>query len=455
MTEYLMKISGVHYAANPDSVSGQDDTEEMHVRTREMLSWIDRERPMVVLVAEPTNHFNPKAIMARALGRYIGRVGDDYLDVANGLLLHSGHPMILARIKKVVVRNHGYVVVAVDADESTRLQPLSLPEIEWRMGMSDLPQLPPGEQMQAEQEAAFILDTVLLPNLDATGVAELKAYLDIWMAGSRHDLSREARQARKVYIERMEASQNEEIRRLAEPLKEQQTSICGRTALNERTARWWIEWLESDEVNQMWLQWRLHIGNKLWNGLRQIDRRLQELPGELYNDIGKLDVFLARLYYMNTPRQALQAILALLMLRELTCRELGIGMHPMTEEDYQRDGFITNPMDMPTTIGRVVEFGKTQCELPIQRQTIQVLAQWLRDDYEQTHSMEIESLAEDRRNKLTKALEKSIERPQVCFNMEIVQSKETNIDKNYGPNIDNHDGGTISLPEKIIDNKGN
>ena len=38
MTEYEIRITGVHYGANGDSVAGQKDTEEMHVRTRELLS---------------------------------------------------------------------------------------------------------------------------------------------------------------------------------------------------------------------------------------------------------------------------------------------------------------------------------------------------------------------------------------------------------------------------------
>ena len=47
MAEYEIRISGVHYGANGDSVAGQKDTEEMHVRTRELLSRIDRVRPIV------------------------------------------------------------------------------------------------------------------------------------------------------------------------------------------------------------------------------------------------------------------------------------------------------------------------------------------------------------------------------------------------------------------------
>jgi len=34
MVEYRFRISGVHYAANPEAEAGMPDTEEMHVRTR-------------------------------------------------------------------------------------------------------------------------------------------------------------------------------------------------------------------------------------------------------------------------------------------------------------------------------------------------------------------------------------------------------------------------------------
>jgi len=51
MTEHRLKITGVHYAANPEQVAGQPDTEEMHVRTLEMLRWVRDEAPFVVLAA--------------------------------------------------------------------------------------------------------------------------------------------------------------------------------------------------------------------------------------------------------------------------------------------------------------------------------------------------------------------------------------------------------------------
>ena len=393
MAEHQLLISGVHYGANGDFVAGQKDTEETLMRTREMLSLIDRARPVVVLSPDPSNHIHRDAIQARALGQRIGRVSYDDNEKAWKLLRQSGKPMLLARVKDVFIENHGYVNVIVDADElQESLQP-SASEIEWRLWLSDLPLLPESEQLQAQQEVAFVLDNLYMPHLAEADFMEVKTYLDIWLENSWHDLSREARQKRSDYIELLLTAQSKEVRQLAEPLKEQRRRLLEREPLDRLATTWWDARLESAEVQYLWQQWRLKNENKLWLGLRRIDTLLRQLPGELYGDIGKLDVILSSLYYLNTPKKAFQSIMALLMLRDLTCRELGIAMHPMTEDEYEADGRITNPMEMPTTIGRVVAFAETQCD-KTQKQTIQLLAQWLRDDYEQSHPKEIEALAE-------------------------------------------------------------
>ena len=52
-------------------------------------------------------------------------------------------------------------------------------------------------------------------------------------------------------------------------------------------------------------------------------------------------------------------------------------------------------------------------------------------------------------HELTDVVKKSLEEPRTQINntLELVNKKETNIDKNYGPNIE-HNGGTLSLPSK-------
>ena len=124
MIEYRFRISGVHYAANPEAEAGMPDTEEMHVRTCELLSQIDRERPLVSLFAEPTNLFNPDCIMAVSRGKRIGRVADECLREVKSLMVESGEPMLFACVEEVAIKNHGYVMVSVEADELKKLQPL-------------------------------------------------------------------------------------------------------------------------------------------------------------------------------------------------------------------------------------------------------------------------------------------------------------------------------------------
>lgn len=142
MAEYEIRISGVHYAANGDSVAGQKDTEEMHMRTRELLSRIDRVRPIVTLSPDPENHVHERALQARALGKRIGRVALECVDLVWDLLRASGMPMLLAKVKEVAVRNHGYAVVTVSAEALQQTQPTVASETEWGPWLSDLPLLP-------------------------------------------------------------------------------------------------------------------------------------------------------------------------------------------------------------------------------------------------------------------------------------------------------------------------
>ena len=447
MAEYEIRISGVHYGANGDSVAGQKDTEEMHMRTRELLSWIDRVRPIVTLSPDPENRVHGRAIQARSLGKRIGRVAFECVDLVRDLLRASGKPMLLARVKEVAIQNHGYVVVTVSTDELQETQAPIVQEPEWGLWVSDLPLLPSSEQLQAEEEAAFVLENVFFPCLNECDVQELKTYVNIWLEGSRHDLSREARQKRALYIELLETAEDKEVRQLAEALKEQRRRICEREPLDEMATEWWQQRQEDPDVQRLWQQWRLKNDNKLWAGLRLIDSLLRQLPGDLYGDIGQMDVVLMRLYYLNTPRKAFQSIMALLMMRCLTCCELGIDMRPMTEDEYEQDGIIKNPLDIPTTIARVVAFGATRCN-DSQKQTIELLVHWLRDDYEQSHCEEIESLAADTQVRLANAIEEAANKPT--------------IDKFYNTGTYNDNSGATFTPavtsndkeqQKVIDEK--
>ena len=336
-TEYHIKISGVHYAANPEAEAGMPDTEAMHVRTRELLTKIDRERASVSLFAEPTNLYNPDCIMAFSKGEWIGRVADECVGEVKSLLAQSEDPILFARVEDVTIKEHGHLMVVVEAEKLTSILPLQSSAIEWDMWLKDdMMRLSPSKQVLIEKEAYYMLKRLLKTDIDDVDITDLKIYLGLWKQGSCHDLSRETREVRTQLISILEKSQRKEVRQQNEPLKQQRTSICGRMALIERASEWWTERLESEEMKRLWTQWWVANEGQLWNGLRDIDEKLRQLPGELYLDIDKREVVLSRLYYMNTPRKALDAILTLLMLRELICRHLGIEMKPMIETDYEK-----------------------------------------------------------------------------------------------------------------------
>ena len=336
--EYHIQISGVHYAANPEAEAGMPDTEAMHVRTRELLTKIDRERASVSLFAEPTNLYNPDCIMAFSKGEWIGRVADECVGEVKSLLAQSEDPILFARVEEVAIKEHGHLMVVVEAEKLTSILPLQSSAIEWDMWLKDdMMRLSPSKQVLIEKEAYYMLKRLLKTDIDDVDITDLKIYLGLWMQGSCHDLSRETREARTQLISILEKSQRKEVRQQNEPLKQQRTSICGRMALIERASEWWTERLESEEMKRLWTQWWVANEGLLWGGLRDIDEKLRQLPGELYLDIDKRDMVLSRLYYMNTPRKALDAIITMLMLRELTCRHLAIEMKPMIESEYGCD----------------------------------------------------------------------------------------------------------------------
>lgn len=107
MATYRIKIVGVHYAVNTDHTRPAPETEEMHIRTATFLRGLDEARPCVVLMPEPTNPVDARAVMARARGKRIGYVDKTQLDTVHALLQAGGGGFLRTRIDGVEARKHG------------------------------------------------------------------------------------------------------------------------------------------------------------------------------------------------------------------------------------------------------------------------------------------------------------------------------------------------------------
>ena len=159
------------------------DTEEMHVRTRELLTKIDRERASVSLFAEPTNLYNPDCIMAFSKGEWIGRVADECVGEVKSLLAQSEDPILFARVEDVTIKEHGHLMVVVEAEKLTSILPLQSSAIEWDMWLKDdMMRLSPSKQVLIEKEAYYMLKRLLKTDIDDVDITDLKIF---WDYGSR------------------------------------------------------------------------------------------------------------------------------------------------------------------------------------------------------------------------------------------------------------------------------
>ena len=161
MAIYRLKIVGVHYAVNPDSASSAEETELMHQRTAQRLSELDATRPRIVLVPEPTNPVDPRAVMARVMGKRIGYVDKTQLDVVHSLLQGNGGRALIASIVEVEARKHGWLYVALEASGEMPVEPLPKAEDAWKEWTSTIPAIAPDEAYFAREEAEVMLDDVL------------------------------------------------------------------------------------------------------------------------------------------------------------------------------------------------------------------------------------------------------------------------------------------------------
>lgn len=395
MAIYRLKIVGVHYAVNPDSFASAEETELMHQRTAERLRELDEKRPRVALVPEPTNPVDPRAVMARVMGKRIGYVDKTQLDIVHSLLQSNGGKSLIASIDEVEARKHGWLFIALEAGEEVPVEALPKAEDAWKEWTCCIPTIAPDEAHFAREEAEAVLDEVLsksstmlvpsggaLPTID---IDLLEEYIRLWLRSSLHDLSNEARLTREHYIMRLKQTtpQNtdsspktpsrnaipftERVRRNAVPLPEplsriralvselekQRTAICGQKRSNLRVAKWWKELLASKEMELLWKTWLARNGEDMEKGLNELVTPLRALPYDLYAYIDDRILFFSRLHYSHVPREKYWQIVSLMLLRERLQKELKGGgyetEHPWVNESFPQmeDGGCNHKLPHP------------------------------------------------------------------------------------------------------------
>ncbi|MBR5540784.1 MAG: hypothetical protein IKU64_00270 [Bacteroides sp.] len=316
MATYRLKIVGVHYAVNPDTALHAEETELMHQRTAQRLQELDEERPRVILMSEPTNPADVRAVMARVRGERIGYVDKTQLDIVHALLeMNAGCPL-MACIDEVEARKHGWFFVTLNTSEEVSIAPSQKSEEGWEKWVCNLPTIAPDEAHFARIEAEAVLEELLSKeNAVQTCIDDITYYMNLWLRSALHDLSNEARLMREHYIMRLK-EMTLQIKVLVSELEKQRTAICGQRRSNLRTGKWWKELVQSAEMQHLWNTWMARIGNNPEQCMSDLDTLLRTLPFDLYAYIDDKKLFFSRLHYSQVPRAKYWQIVSLMLLRE-------------------------------------------------------------------------------------------------------------------------------------------
>ena len=344
-----LKVRGVIYALFPQYDQTSPRGEEMVEQTKQRLKQLDQERPEVILMPEPENIRDPKAIRVYCEGMPMGYVAHEQTDTAR-LLFDALHPMVPARIVETdETKRHFYI--EADMPEAAFRKQFAKTETAdaWKDWQCNVPKLAMPDVWKSCRVLEFQIENQF-PVHTLEQVKNLKTYIKLWIDKSLHDFSTEAMQLRKRYMDRLRGIGNGALEAEAKRLEKQYAAICSGQRMTYRM-KWWKELQQSDCMEHYWDQWRSsRKEDNLWRDLHMVDGQLRRMPDNLYAHIGDLSCLFSALRYRDdVTRSVLWDIYTLLLLRERICRELGIPMKPLPMDAYgvedEEDSFVSELTD--------------------------------------------------------------------------------------------------------------
>lgn len=323
------------YALFPPTQPDLPAKEEMVRQTVQRLKQLDEERPEVILVPEPENPSDPRAIRVYCEGCHMGYVAHEQLTEAHRLF-DASTPMVTARIVRVEAENGRNFFIEADVPTSALLKHAEKPEAvdAWKDWQCSIARLPMPDVWKNCQVLEYQIEKQF-PVTTLEQVKNLKNYLKLWIDRSLHDFSVEAMQLRKRYIDRLRGITGGALEAEAKRLEKQYAAICSGQRTTYRM-QWWQQVQHSKSMERYWDEWHSsHKEDNLWLDLYKVDTQLRRMPGNLYALIGDLGSLFSTLRYRDdVTRSVLWDIYTLLQLRQRICRELGIAMKPLPIDAY-------------------------------------------------------------------------------------------------------------------------
>ena len=386
----ILKAVGVRFVVNPELGSmGVAETEVMCQKTIAKLQWLNEMRPRCVLVADTQNK-DPHAVMVRVMGEKVAYIDRSQAPEIRGMLKETPRGMLSTTITEVNVYGHGYFFLR-KPDISKAYTPEEI-GVDWSRYQTNEPIMLPSDYFISHDELSMIIFEELLPALSEVGTDELRLYLDRWLSAVRYNQSREVQKEMMELISILSADKREEVRQIAADIDHLRTKKGTKEILEEMAKTWWSDMLHDRTVIDSFCVVKQRCQNdrrQLLLILGKVEQLMQDMPGNLYHDVGDVYEFFSHLGYLAPPMRALSGVLSLLAVRTLICNELGLSQEPFFGDRVEA---ITDTNQIPTTIGKVLAFGNEQCKEYAEMLTIQRLANYLKDDYHGTRDAEIEGI---------------------------------------------------------------
>ena len=385
-----LKAVSVRFVVNQElGRMGVTETEEMCQKTIAKLQWLNEIRPRCVLVADTQNK-DPHAVMVRALGEKVAYIDRSQAPEIRGMLKETPRGMLSTTITEVNVYEHGYFFLRKpDISKAYMAEEIG---VDWSRYQTSEPIMLPTDYFVSHDELSMTIFEELLPTLSEVGTEELRLYINRWLSAVRYNQSREVQKEMMELISILSADRREEVRQMAVDIDHLRTKKGTKEILEEMVSTWWSGMLSHRTVNDSFSVVKQRCQNdrrQLLLILGKVEQLMQAMPGDLYNDVGDAYEFFSRLGYLAPPMRALSGVLSLLAIRTLICNELGLSQEPFFGE---RVPLVTDVNDMPTTIGKVIDFAEKQCREYAEVLTVQRLADFLRQDYQNTRNEQIEGI---------------------------------------------------------------
>lgn len=326
----LIRIGSLQYFRSKESES-------------EQMERMERERPMFTIRQQPSNKYDPGALIVEQGRRKIGYVNVDDKKWIHPLMKQGVGNVCSVRFDRVVwPREEGSSAVLkckveIEMDEVEEPEA----EVDWGEFRYTFPQLPVTSSMDDLHYALEMLRTKLCGKVEGLDI-DVRDLLETVMENCCFDMSHETTGAINEICFALEMQGEEEWLEMLEAASTHRRSSRGAQELRE----WLQRLMESEEADYQWRCYEneaMRMMGRPWvnpehlrHDMMEVEQQLLSLPSDLYMHIGEPERLLRSAFYLGITEEKQMELLSALVLRE-TMRKKTTPRHMEETPDEEKE----------------------------------------------------------------------------------------------------------------------